>query len=89
MFLSGPLPGVPDPEAAPGTETVPYSEPSPLDQILADKVLQWRCKVFLDLGMTLPQSRRLTLQKSADLNEARGLIKNGCSPTLAFDILAE
>ena len=86
MFLSGPLPGASEPET--GEEVVPYHEPTPLDQILGDKVLQWRCKVFLDLGLTLDQARILTLQKDADLNDARTHAKRGCPPHLIFDLLA-
>jgi hypothetical protein len=71
-----------------GQEVEPYHDPTPLDLILADKVLQWRCKVFLDLGLTLEQARVLTLQKDADLNVARDYRKRGCPPHLVFDLLA-
>lgn len=85
MFPSRPLGEEPQPEAS--TE-VPYHEPTDLDLILADKVLQWRCKVFIDLGMTIPQARKLALDKAVDTNFVRGLVARGCAPTVAFDIAA-
>ena len=65
----------------------PYHEPTQLDMILADKVLQFRCKRLLDAGLTLDQARDLALDRSVDLHyvEAR-LIARGCTPDLAYAI---
>jgi hypothetical protein len=86
MFPSKPI-GEEDPPEY-GTQIAPVDIPPDLAAIIGDKVLQWRCKVFLDLGLTLEQARTLTLQKDADTNYARRLRGAGCDPHLVFDIIA-
>jgi hypothetical protein len=89
-------PEPPEPETTPADKVIVLPPGLPeapaideaLTEILRDKVLQWRCKVFLDLGMNLHQARRLTLQRDADLAEARSLHSQGCPTDLIFDILA-
>ena len=44
--------------------------------------------MFRDLGMTIPQARKLALDKYVDLDRSRKLIASGCDPLLAFDILS-
>ena len=84
---------IPDPDD-PDTE-IPYGAQLPqvdvderLAAIIRDPILQWRCKVFLDLGMTMEQARHLALDKNADTNLARKLIRGGCEPAVAFDIVS-
>jgi hypothetical protein len=86
-------PEQPEPQADADAETEAAeayaADPRPdVDVILADKVLRWRCEQFLQLGMTLFQSRALALDKRVDLHATRGLVSSGCDPTTAFDILS-
>jgi hypothetical protein len=79
----------PDEQLEPETAVPrPVDDPE-LEAVIADPVLQWRCKVFLDLGMTLRQARILAVARPApDLNRARHMVAAGCDPHVAFDILA-
>ncbi len=84
-------PEQPEPQADAETEAAEAyaADPRPdVDVILADKVLRWRCEQFLQLGMTLFQSRALAVDKRVDLHATRGLVGAGCDPTTAFDILS-
>ena len=85
MFPSVPPPNKPEPEKLPAAPAYP---PADLDVFVRDPVLQWRHKVFVDLGMTIQQARRLATTKAADLNQARRMIAAGCDPNIAFDILS-
>ena len=78
----------PQPDKPERLPAVPEYPPEDLDAFVRDPVLQWRHKVFLDLGMTTQQARRLALTRGADLDQARGMIARGCEPSLAFDILS-
>lgn len=82
MFPSRPLGEEPEY----GAEVVPYHEPTQLDKILADKVLQFRCKRLLDAGLTLDQARDLALDRNVDLHRVEGMIAAGCAPDLAYAI---
>lgn len=62
--------------------------PSQLDLILADKVLQFRCKRLIDAGLTLDHARDLALDRTVDIHFVEGLVANGCSPALAYEIAA-
>jgi hypothetical protein len=88
MGFPKPEPNGPEPE--PETAVIPRPVDDPeLEAVIADPVLQWRCKVFLDLGMTLRQARILAVARPApDLNRARHMVAAGCDPHVAFDILA-
>lgn len=78
MFLSG-TPQEAEEEVAPQT---------PLDMILADKVLQFRCKRLLDAGLALAHARDLALDRTVDIHFVEGLVAKGCTPALAYEIAA-
>lgn len=81
MFLSG----KPEEEAPED----PYAPPpTQLDLILADKVLQHRCKRLLEVGFPLDQARDLALDRSVDLHTVtETLVGRGCPPALAYEIV--
>lgn len=89
-WMGFPAPDPHGPEPEPETAVIPRPVDDPeLEAVIADPVLQWRCKVFLDLGMTLRQARILAVAHPApDLDTARRLVARGCEPHVAFDILA-
>lgn len=69
------------------TSIVPSYPPRELDEILGDKVLQWRCKQFVDAGFNLHQARKLTCDRTVDLHFViHHLVGRGCPIDLAFDI---
>jgi hypothetical protein len=72
----------PFPEALAAAEA---EEPDDLDRILADPILQWRCKRLLDNGFNLPQARTLALDRTVDIHVViERLVGRGCSPDVAF-----
>ena len=56
--------------------------------IIADPVLKHRFERFTGLGFTIPQARRMALDRNIDTWQAKNLIRKGCDPMLAFDILS-
>jgi hypothetical protein len=58
-----------------------------LEQILADKVLLYRCERLVKAGMTIPQARKLAVDNRVDLHFViERLINRGCPIDTAFDI---
>jgi RNA polymerase subunit RPABC4/transcription elongation factor Spt4 len=55
---------------------------------IPDKIIAWRHKVFLDLGLDDMHAALLAYSKEVDLEKARSMAKAGCDPALIFDILA-
>lgn len=58
--------------------------------VLSDEeldVLRWRRQMFLDLGFTVRQSRRLA-EIAADWHRAEALLVAGCPTDTAFDLLS-
>ena len=57
------------PPTGPGVEIVPVEVPlTDLEEILQSPSLRWRCEQFLNAGLTAPQARALTLDKTVDLH---------------------
>ena len=71
-------------------EIVPAAPHDPLlDEIMRDKVLQYRCGQFIKAGFTLRQSRVLACNRTVDLHFViEGLLGRGCDVDTAFDIAA-
>lgn len=86
--MSEPLPyRGPQPDPDPGDAADVEEPKTELDQIIADPVLQWRCRQFVGAGMTLHQARKLACDNRVDVHYVLyRLIGRGCDPTLAFDI---
>lgn len=60
-----------------------------LEEIMRDKVLQWRCAQFVKAGFTTHQARRMTLDRTVDLHFViHRLVGRGCPHHLAFDIVS-
>lgn len=53
----------------------------------AMKVESWRLKTLLDAGYPLNLAAALAVSSRIDLHEAVKLVKAGCTPQLAFEIL--
>jgi hypothetical protein len=56
------------------------------DQSERDKVAGWRLHVLMEAGYPLPLAERLA-QSEADLHSAVELIRQGCEPKTAAEIL--
>jgi hypothetical protein len=50
------------------------------------KIESWRLHVLIEAGYPLPLAEKLAFS-SADLHQAVDLVKDGCSPLLAAEIL--
>ena len=50
------------------------------------KIESWRLHVLIEAGYPLPLAEKLAYS-AADLHQAVDLVKAGCSPTLAAEIL--
>ena len=67
------------------TATVPLVETSDVDEIVA--VLQWRFHRLAESGYGLEQSAVLATHPGIDVQEAIGLLAQGCPPETAVRIL--
>ena len=56
------------------------------DQSERDKVAGWRLHVLMEAGYPLPLAERLA-QSDADLHSAVELLRRGCKPKTAAEIL--
>ena len=56
------------------------------DQSERDKVAGWRLHVLIEAGYPLPLAERLA-QSDADLHTAVELVRKGCEPLTAAEIL--
>jgi hypothetical protein len=56
------------------------------DQSERDKVAGWRLHVLIEAGYPLPLAERLA-QSEADLHAAVELVRKGCAPLTAAEIL--
>ncbi|TMK80240.1 MAG: hypothetical protein E6G45_01140 [Actinobacteria bacterium] len=56
------------------------------DQSERDKVAGWRLHVLIEAGYPLPLAERLA-QSEADLHTAVELVRQGCEPKTATEIL--
>ena len=56
------------------------------DQTERDKVASWRLHVLMEAGYPLPLAERLA-HSEADLHSAVELIRRGCQPKTAAEIL--
>jgi hypothetical protein len=56
------------------------------DQSERDKVAGWRLHVLMEAGYPLPLAERLA-QSDADLHSAVELLRRGCEPKTAAEIL--
>lgn len=56
------------------------------DQTESDKVAGWRLHVLMEAGYPLPLAERLA-HSEADLHSAVELIRRGCEPKIAAEIL--
>ena len=56
------------------------------DQSERDKVAGWRLHVLMEAGYPLPPAERLA-QSDADLHSAVELLRRGCEPKTAAEIL--
>ena len=56
------------------------------DQSERDKVAGWRLHVLIEAGYPLPLAERLA-QSDADLHTAVELVRKGCAPLTAAEIL--
>ncbi len=82
-----PFGDVPEPDPPPE----PEEQVGDLDDaaiIIGDPLLKHRFERFVGLGFTIPQSRRLALDRAVDTHEAKTLVAKGCPIHLAFDILS-
>jgi len=90
-MLFGGVPQEPTPakvaEDPRGDAIIPRATDPLLDEIMRDKVLQWRCHQFLKAGFNMAQARRAAVDRSIDLDFVRTrLVGRGCDPSTAFDI---
>ena len=51
------------------------------------KVESWRLHVLMEAGFPLPLAEKLAAALDADLHEAVQLVRNGCDPRTAAEIL--
>jgi len=58
------------------------------EQVLRDKVLLWRCERLIQMGFTLQQARVVAVKRAIDLHAVERLIRRGCAPHTAFDIVS-
>jgi hypothetical protein len=65
------------------TDMTQIAEP---DQSERDKVAGWRLHVLMEAGYPLPLAERLA-QSDADLHGAVELVRQGCEPKTAAEIL--
>jgi hypothetical protein len=63
---------------------MPVAEDAPVDE--HERVLRWREDEALDLGLT-PQAAYVFAKSDGDLGELRALVKRGCPPDIAFDLV--
>ena len=68
---------------SPMAETFPVAE---YDQTEREKVASWRLHVLMEAGYPLPLAERIA-GSEADLHRAVELVRRGCAPETAAEIL--
>lgn len=77
-----------EPDPTPDEDDPAIGDLDDAARIAGDKVLKMRFERFVALGFTIPQARRMALDRGVDTWKAKDLIRKGCDPMIAFDILS-